>query len=280
MSDSNWKIKIDACRPGDRDLDLPEMADLAELIERETNARDVYARSQQVDSMIQRAIQEIPVPEGLEQRLLRALSEEASATLQLAGGPSDLDEPVTPASWEPTCVPDNRRPVRFRRRRRYAMLSAVIFACVVVISLLATRKDHSGPKATESFVQEVMDWTSQAEQLNWTTDFSAAHLQQYPFDPALRYGPREWAEIATKYDSRTVIYDLTPRSSSPATLFCMRVSSPEPTLGSVPPLTPFSTTGGISIGMWQRGGVVYVLVVNGNEERYRTFVQAQMVAIA
>jgi hypothetical protein len=42
----------------------------------------------------------------------------------------------------------------------------------------------------------------------------------------------------------------------------------------MPPLNAFSATGGLTLGVWRRGDMVYVLVVRGGQRRYRELIEA------
>ena len=64
---------IDACRPGSEDVELPEMAPLADQIVADADLRSRYQRTQQLDARLVRAIDEIAVPAGLHERILAGL---------------------------------------------------------------------------------------------------------------------------------------------------------------------------------------------------------------
>jgi hypothetical protein len=51
-------------------------------------------------------------------------------------------------------------------------------------------------------------------------------------------------------------------------------------LPTSPPGRPQWSTGGRSIGYWRSGDLVYVLVVDGNENKYRAFVNSARPPVA
>ena len=63
-------------------------------------------------------------------------------------------------------------------------------------------------------------------------------------------------------------YDLTAADGRPAALFV--ISEDGQIAGSALPLKPGSCTGGLMIGCWQTGELIYVLVVEGDERAYRS----------
>ena len=81
MNDSIRKL-IDSCRPHGDDLGLPEMQPLADLIATDAVTARQLDRSRQLDDTIAIAVQEVPTPSGLEQRLLAALSDSATGVTE------------------------------------------------------------------------------------------------------------------------------------------------------------------------------------------------------
>jgi hypothetical protein len=59
-----------------------------------------------------------------------------------------------------------------------------------------------------------------------------------------------------------------------ALVFCMRSRVGNSTLPDMPPWNAFSATGGLTLGVWRRGDMVYVLVVRGGPRRYRELIEA------
>src|SRR5262245_49923672 len=62
--------QVDACRPDSQDLNDPELRDAADAIECDERARRLFESSQRLDSKVRRAMRDVEVPNGLEQRLL------------------------------------------------------------------------------------------------------------------------------------------------------------------------------------------------------------------
>jgi hypothetical protein len=85
MTEREIQQAMDVCRPDSEDLQQPEMAALAEAIRSDPEVRRRYERSQRFDVAVTGMFRDVPVPEGLENRLLAAI--ESAGTVPLETGP-------------------------------------------------------------------------------------------------------------------------------------------------------------------------------------------------
>src|SRR5688572_11232473 len=76
MVDRELLERIDACRPGSDDLHDPRLAPLADELAESPIKRDLYQRVQALDAVIGEAIDDVPLPAGLSERLLASLAVE------------------------------------------------------------------------------------------------------------------------------------------------------------------------------------------------------------
>jgi hypothetical protein len=90
-----------------------------------------------------------------------------------------------------------------------------------------------------------------------------------PLPSAIVGNPRGWQALSKTVARRGVVYSLAEGAKSRAVLFVL--SAKRPGLPGAAPLTPQSATGGLTISAWQSQGLVYVLVVEGDERAYRRF---------
>ena len=75
---------IDACRPGSNDLDAPEMNDLARRLKEDRRIAAAFESLQRWDVRVGNAVGDVPVPEGLQARILaRLMSAEPDRTAWL-----------------------------------------------------------------------------------------------------------------------------------------------------------------------------------------------------
>jgi hypothetical protein len=81
-----------------------------------------------------------------------------------------------------------------------------------------------------------------------------------------------WQSIRVGGRGSGIAFRLVGRGIGTAILFATRIA--QDGLPSAPPSRPQSTSGGKSIGYWRHDGVVYIIVVEGDEQLYRRFIGA------
>jgi hypothetical protein len=91
----------------------------------------------------------------------------------------------------------------------------------------------------------------------------------YPFSRAVIFSQGIcWREIRDFLGRAGIAYDLPGRNGRRATLYVIKQSAEG--LGNEPLYRPF-TTGGLSASAWQEGGLLYVLVVQGEPNTYQNY---------
>ena len=273
MTDRKIQQAIDACRPGDDDLQLPEMEFLAEAVRSDPEVRRQYERSQQFDAAVSWAFRDVPVPADLGERLLTIV--EASPD-QSPAAPLEPPSPPSSARDARQDLKPQRRWPRGIRRRTWTVMAGSLAAAAALVGFLLVTQHFGGtePTADERLPGEIQAWTDAVVRQGWNDNLQAAELGGRPLDRAVRGMPRRWCQIATDYDARTMVYDLAPPGSDPAVVFCMQSKVRPSALPNSPPWNAFSATGGLTLGVWRRGNMVYVLVVQGGPRRYREFIDA------
>jgi len=153
------------------------------------------------------------------------------------------------------------------------MRAAALATVAVALTLFLVVRGTPGrlPELNDDFSRDVIGWTQQVQQGDW---YEGQAPVAYPLDRAIRAVPRRWTQLATGYDRRTLVYDLTPPGRDFAFAFCIPIRGRPCGLPLLPPATPFSTTGGIAMGAWQTQDMVYVLAVQGGQNRYQTFMNS------
>jgi hypothetical protein len=203
------------------------------------------------DAAIEDAMDDIPLPAGLADRLLTVVKQEQAA--------------------EPTVT--KAAPVAEPSRRRWLAVALGTAAALLV----AVGAWQWNQQPTELTAEHVQDLATELRQLAagdaaWQEDISAAPLATHPLESSLRVAPWRWQRMATSLDAQAVVYDLS-HTRRKTLLIVMQAKVASDELSTRPPSIPQATTGGVCVGMWQRDGLVYALVVEGNEPWYRGLVK-------
>jgi hypothetical protein len=273
MTDQEIQQAIDACRPGSDDLQRPEMAALAAAIRCDPDVRRRYDCSQQFDASVREAFRDVPVPAGLADRLLAAVEP------SLGQATEELQAPVTPRSLGHDVRKDAEDVSRWPHRRRRRILSIVAggltaAAALAGFLLLVPYFGAAEPRPDDRLPGEILAWADAVVRQGWNEDLQTAQSLRRPLDRAVRANPQRWCSITTAYDSQTIVYDVAPRGADMALVFCMQCPVRSSRLPDMPPWNAFSATGGLTLGVWRRGDMVYVLVVRGGPRRYRELIEA------
>jgi len=303
-----WDM-IDAARPASDDMALPEFARAAARSRQNPQVRAISQRSQRLDLAIGDALQDLPVPTGAVERLLAALgtasaagkephdvlpavnADDSTAPGRLA---SEVSSMTTPPAAERTVVPresadrqamddgspapeDSPRTSRRAGRTRNswgAMAAAVVIVLVAVMIL----RPHGGEYGQDKILND--DWLFTVDENEFQqTPMEKAPPARYRFDNALAVKPTAWRPIEGLLKRpHGVAYQL--RSAvAQATLYVTDAEAglDAPRLGELPigpPPEPPVKTGGKAMSAWQQGGLLYVLVVRGDDAEYHSFVTA------
>ena len=269
MNDSIRKL-IDSCRPQGDDLRQPEMQPLTDLIADDAGVARQLERSRQLDCTITKAVQDVPTPAGLEQRLLAALADSAAVSIEERsasyGEPSRADRQDLPAGR--TCGNESdvvlpRKPSNSWRRRWWVPV-ATCAAMLAVIAIVAFRR--SGNEISyEDLVSAAMSW--EANEDDWVDGNVIWKSHPLPKEIRVASVARRQKYRLPKYKVLARCYDLNLNGRGKACVFVF-AKTPGFALPAAPPARPMFTLGKC-VAAWTSGGLVYVLVVDGTEETYK-----------
>lgn len=277
---------IDACRSGSDDHKLPETAFLGELFERDHASQEIYRRVQKLDASIESAIARVPVPTGLENRLLAALAaaRAAETTASAVVGPAvERSDAVRAAIESSEPVSDDAAartielPVRRRTSRRVWVASGLATAAALLVAYWfwpANEYTHEGVLA---FGQDYFS-NDKARGTGVEVEVKAppAGYRLSRFVNA-RANP-EWRRIEHFLGRSGVAYDLKVAGAE-ATLYVVKVAGTPKSARILPgagqaPLRQPASSGVRPTDAWVENGFLYVLVVDGNEQDYQQFISS------
>jgi hypothetical protein len=259
---------IEACRPGSADVDLPEMAALAEQLAANPDLRRRYEQTQRLDARLVDAIGDVPVPQGLRERMLLAVR---------AGGVGDRDQApgdTLAASlatrFSRAADSENIAASSAIRSRRRTFIAIAAVAAALLIFFGGYWFWPRRPAFTyDRLLTLGGQWFAQMRaHADWQPLPPHEIVRDYPPPDAIRTHPDRWADVSDLIGTPACAYGLTTFDGRRAVLFV--IYQPAEIANSTPALTPASSTGGLTIGCWQSGNLAYVLAVEGTDRSYRS----------
>ncbi len=280
---------IDACRLGSQDLSLPELRELAARIDQDVEVRRVFSRCQQLDASIGKAFEDVTVPGDLCEKLLGQFQKELDRQPD-QGQPhqGQIAQASQPDVVDQTChlvgteqATSNTSQAKVTRSTaaikwtwmRLGVGAAVAASLFVVVITAAILIQPSGDIPAEHLFQECLEWQQSITAHPFSQEMKPAPSRRYPVDGAIVVAPSGWQSLKTRYDAQAVVYDLRSHSGqSFAALVVIRTNA-RFAVSQVMQSEPASTTRGISIGACQKGGRLYILMIEGNKKRFQRFVK-------
>ncbi len=263
MDSEELLSRIDISQPGDL-AEGDELRELEAQLERDPALRRAADRLRQLDRRIIAALEDVPVPAGLTERILHSLSQ--GAGVEDAGE----SESVIPLSG---AQPRDRGPRIPRVRRRTALIAAAVASAAAIALYLGFRSPtpQYGPDVISSIARELFD----QERNQAVAEAAAPSVKGYPSSSVV-------VQLATTRPRRLedflgrsgVAYDL-KRGGIRACLYVVKISAgprmPRIETSQVAGQPRPASTGGLTTAVWREQGYLYVLVVEGGEAEYRQF---------
>lgn len=274
MNRKELRDLMDCCRPDRKDLAEPELRALAEALakpDQDSAVRDEFAAVAAWDRQLKEALQDVPIPDGLAERLLRGVESATGDGTSPAASGSTLREAAT----EGVELQVTRRTVGRSRRWLVATAAAVAAIAASVLAILAIWP-HSDPLTATQVADQARGWITRLDPSAWRD--SPPPRDRFPVDPTLRFTAVVWQPVTGVDWGEAVAYQaMLPPDQLPAYLLVIRTARGSQ-LASLPPLVPDSTTGNLAIGVWKTEQHLYVLMVPGTAAQYRRALRTQALA--
>ncbi|MBN1591474.1 MAG: hypothetical protein JW888_18315 [Pirellulales bacterium] len=256
------RARVEASDPASRQFAalLAARPELAQLCE----------RSARLDETLGCVFRDVPVPEGLLQRILSRLEEAQT---------EDPDGPVLAAPGRSASSSRNTDVLpgkRLSRRWWIAGTTGVVAASVLIAGMLCLWTSN-GPTSAQEVLHEAMNRfvatdAAPGELISAETLASNPLLASHPFSDDIRRLPRtRWRKVEDFLGGSAVAYEMTGWGGTRATLFVLPCRHQIDGLRAKPAHHSNLATGGKAAGAWQTDGLLYVLVVEGDERAYRRF---------
>ena len=283
---------IDACRPGRDDVSDPELAPLAAALRDDPAAQELWRRSQQFDAAARAAFIDVPVPDGLTDRLLHAVATSAIAASVAVGTPA---APVAPAaeprhldrvlatSISPREVEDKYEHVVTPRivaaaatgdesrrvRRRWLWRAAIGCASVAVVAAVAVFFRVDGPR--DPVTRDDLAASISQSMAELGPQWQAIDSVPSGLLPksGLLVPPHQWQALRSPLDRHAVVCDLSRKRGRAYFVVLNRGREFDLPANAA----RLSATGGWAMWAWQDATHVYVLAVDEKQFRLEDFVR-------
>lgn len=235
---------LEVYRPGCDDPADSALAPLLDHLRSDASLAETQQRLQQLDAVVAEVMQDVPLPDGLEQRLLDRLN--AAVVRRQSPG------------------------VRMVRRRWLPAVAAV--AAAVLLGAFFLVRPSVGPSEAEILAAAVAVFDQTPPGLGQPlADATTEVLETYPpSHEIVTSADTRWRKIDDLLGRRGVAYEMSCWGGGRATLYVVRCETKLPELGATPPSQPRRATGGRAAAAWQTDERLYVLVVQGDAAAYRS----------
>lgn len=284
MDDREARIReaIECCRPGSDDLGAPELAVLTEAVGQDADLRANFERIQEFDRRIAPSFRDLPVPAGLEERLLARLAlDDAAPTgmTEIVDAATECPGESRPESISPDEKPDRAAPQASRRKRFPLAISASVAALLLVgvFTALYVFRPSDEPMDRDAFLDQAEAFIAAArQQRDWSPyPATAPPDRKFPNSKIVRQ-PIGWQRIeAESFDKRAIAYLIDDRIGSEVILLVIQSRQKVAGLKKHPPQESLPTSGQQSVGAWNSDDHLYVVLVRGHnhESRYRSLLE-------
>ncbi len=259
MDASRQRELIDALLPqteseDDCGLAAAEMEEFRAAVAQDPRLAAELRRVQAWDRQLSPALDDVPIPAGLADRLLAAVTAEISQ--------AESSTIVAPAKPEGSVS---------RRRALWGigMVAGIAASLLLAIFLRPTPTIYLESAALLDEIRQELPALSD----QWSTELASAAATHPVDDLALAASARRWQLFDTSLDRQAVVYDLALPGRKRAMLIVMKRDRVESDLPSMPARGPLSNTEGVCLGAWQRDGLIYVLVVEGTPARFGSYLK-------
>jgi hypothetical protein len=257
---------FEAYRPGHDDPSDPALTPLIERLAADSQLAQKHQRLQRLDAALGEAVRDVPVPEGLAQRLLDRLDAAAKAS--------------QPPGESVKMLPSRR--MTTRRRWLVATTAGAVAASLAVGAFFALRPGgYTEAEVLDVAVQlfdapptEASRVLGDEEASRVLGDEERLGVKGFPLGSEIAVTSAARCRPVRDFLGRkAVAYELTDWAGARATLYVVQCDDKVADLDAVAPQQPTRTTGNRAVAAWQTGGLLYVLVVEGDSRTYRGFLK-------
>ncbi|MGA2798145.1 MAG: hypothetical protein ABSE63_11225 [Thermoguttaceae bacterium] len=267
LDEQTWEA-LESCPLGDCDLADPAMAHLTAEMAANPQLQKILDRIEHLDGKIAAAFQDVSIPPGLIQRVLHRLSHARLGIPAIYQSNAKPDRPININDVEKAASSPSQGKRKVSRRR--LLVAGGLLSAAGMLFIALWLNFHNVESYTEqTVIDEAIRFFEADNTDGQTTLAEKSPPKAYPFSRAVIFSQGVCRREIRDFLGRAgTAYDLPGRNGRRATLYVIKQSAQG--LGNEPQFRPF-TTGGLSASAWQEGGLLYVLVVQGEPNTYQNY---------
>jgi hypothetical protein len=261
---------LEGYRPGQ--LETPGVADQAirdQLLEDDV-LQAQFKKSQTLDQQLTEVFADVPVPAGLRERLQEAIAQAVAYQGLPIDECCDTTGPAEDQQSDPVIV-EVTEERRFSQSLRWLALAASL----LIVAAVWRQFQPAEPVSPELLAGQATTWTERvmAASHDWNSDLRQSP-STHPIDSYVLPKAQRWSRLKTNIDPRAVVYDLSSLKTDRLLLFVFRSrqSYQVPQVA----LQELMGTGALTVGAWQQGDLLYVMVGRRNGPALQQFIKQRL----
>lgn len=261
---------LEGYRPGQ--LETPGVADQAirdQLLEDDV-LQAQFEKSQALDQQLTEVFADVPVPAGLRERLQEAIAQAVAYQGLPIDECRDTTGPAEDQQSDPVIV-EVTEERRFSQSLRWLALAASL----LIVAAVWRQFQPAEPVSPELLAGQATTWTERvmAASHDWNSDLRQSP-STHPIDSYVLPKAQRWSRLKTNIDPRAVVYDLSSLKTDRLLLFVFRSrqSYQVPQVA----LQELMGTGALTVGAWQQGDLLYVMVGRRNGPALQQFIKQRL----
>jgi hypothetical protein len=261
---------LEGYRPGQ--LETPGVADQAirdQLLEDDV-LQAQFKKSQALDQQLTEVFADVPVPAGLRERLQEAIAQAVAYQGLPIDECCDTTGPAEDQQSDPVIV-EVTEERRFSQSLRWLALAASL----LIVAAVWRQFQPAEPVSPELLAGQATTWTERvmAASHDWNSDLRQSP-STHPIDSYVLPKAQRWSRLKTNIDPRAVVYDLSSLKTDRLLLFVFRSrqSYQVPQVA----LQELMGTGALTVGAWQQGDLLYVMVGRRNGPALQQFIKQRL----
>jgi hypothetical protein len=211
-----------------------------------------------IDAKIREVFCDVPVPAGLESRILAALAD-APGSDEIASS----DKPM----------PADDQPKSGRLNQHWYLAASAVFVAASLLLAVLLQWNSTPPISESTVVQMAMAQFDFLEPGRPLTNNHQDEIKIFRSCQELDLsGCKEicWQPVDKVLGKKGVLYTFLTPNNAQAQLYVLESPKKINSLPNIPPpRTPHGDTGGLLAATWQANGRLYILVLRGNKHSYR-----------